>query len=83
MPLLAQALIDPDEIWVRVEWHYTQKKAVVRRRYIARFEVDGQQAPALVVFDLGEDGWSGTTAFSGPDQSPEAWRVGVRLYQRP
>lgn len=83
MPLLARALADPDEIWGRLEWHYAQKKAVVRRRYIARFEVDGQQTPALVVFDLGEDGWSGTTAFSGPDQSPEAWRVGVRLYQRP
>ena len=83
MPLLAQALIDPDEIWVRLEWHYAQKKALVRRRYVARFEIEGQQAPALVVFDRGEDGWYGTTAFSGPDQSPEAWRVGTRLYRRP
>lgn len=83
MPLLAQALLEPDEIWVRLEWHFAQKKALVRRRYVARFEVDGQDAPALVVFDLGSDGWFGTTAFSGPDQSPESWRVGVRVYQRP
>ena len=83
MALLAQALQKPDEIWARLEWHYAQKKAVVRRRYIARFTVDGQDAPALVVFDLGDDGWFGTTAFAGPDQSPESWRIGVRLYQRP
>ena len=63
MPLLARALQDPDEIWVRLEWHYALKKAVVRRRYIARFDVQEQEAPALVVFDLGDDGWFGTTAF--------------------
>lgn len=83
MPLLARALAEPDEIWARLEWHYAQKKAVVRRRYIARFTVDDQEAPALVVFDLGSDGWQGTTVFSGPDQSPESWRIGVRVYQRP
>lgn len=82
MPLLARALADPDEIWARLEWHYAQKKAVVRRRYIARFEVDGQQAPALVVFDLGEDGWFGTTAFHGREQEPQDWRIGIRLYRR-
>lgn len=83
MPLLARALSDPDEIWARVEWHYAQKKAIVRRRYIARFEIEGQDAPALVVFDLGDDGWQGTTAFHGREQEPDEWRIGVRLYKRP
>ena len=83
MPLLARALSDPDEIWARVEWHYAQKKAIVRRRYIARFEIEGQDAPALVVFDLGDDGWQGTTAFHGREQEPDDWRIGVRLYKRP
>ena len=83
MPLLARALQDPDEIWVRLEWHYALKKAVVRRRYIARFDVQEQEAPALVVFDLGDDGWFGTTAFHGRQQEPDDWRIGVRLYQRP
>lgn len=34
--LLADALKEPDEIWVRLEWQYAQNKAVVRRRYISR-----------------------------------------------
>ena len=82
LPLLAQALIDPDEIWTRLEWHFAKKKAVVRRRYIVRFEIEGSQAPMLVAFELGEDGWSGTTAFQGVTQSADDWRVGVRLYRR-
>jgi len=83
MPLLADALQNPDEIWVRMEWNYAQKKAVVRRRYIAQFEVEGQKTPALIVFDSGSDGWSGVTAFQGTSQHADDWRVGVRLYQRP
>lgn len=83
MSLLAKALQDPDEIWVRLEWNYAQKIAVVRRRYIAQFGVNGQTTPALIVFDSGSDGWSGVTAFQGTSQRAEDWRVGIRLYQRP
>ena len=82
MPLLAQALRDPDEVWVRLEWMYALQKAVVRRRYIARFEIEGQAMPALIVFDRDADSWSGVTTFQGTSQRPEDWRVGVRLYQR-
>lgn len=82
LPLLAQALLAPDEVWVRLEWLYAANKAVVRRRYVARFVVEGADAPALIVFENGADGWIGVTAFAGPDQLPDAWRVGVRLYQR-
>ena len=82
MPLLAQALRDPDEVWVRLEWMYALQKAVVRRRYIARFEIEGQPTPALIVFDRDADSWSGVTTFQGTSQRPEDWRVGVRLYQR-
>lgn len=82
LPLLAQALLAPDEVWVRLEWMYAQQKAVVRRRYIARFALEGQEVPALVVFERGEDGWAGITAFQGGTQSAEDWRVGLRLYAR-
>ncbi len=82
MELLAQALLDPDEIWVRLEWNYTQRKAVVRRRYVARFLVEGQSTPALAVFELGADGWSGVTTFPGVTQTEDEWRVGARLYRR-
>ena len=82
LPLMAQALLQPDEIWVRLEWMYAQERAVVRRRYIARFAVEGQEVPALVVFERGDDGWAGITAFQGAAQSADDWRVGVRLYAR-
>ena len=51
--LLADALKEPDEVWVRLEWQYAQNKAVVRRRYISRFQVDGEAVPALAVFEVG------------------------------
>ena len=82
LPLLAQALLQPDEIWARMEWMYALNKAVVRRRYVARFSVEGQEIPALVVFEHGEGGWSGITAFQGAAQTADDWRVGVRLYAR-
>ena len=83
LPLLAQALLQPDEIWARVEWMYALGKAVVRRRYVAQFMVEGQDVPALAVFELGNDGWTGITIFQGAAQSANDWRVGALLYARP
>ena len=85
LPLLAQAVLQPDEIWARVEWLHALGRAVVRRRYVARFMVEGQEGdtPGLAVFELGADGWSGVTAFppASADYLENA-RVGVRLYRR-
>jgi hypothetical protein len=66
-------LLEPDEIWVRLEWLYALGKAVVRRRYIARFAVEGQEVPALAVFELGSDGWAGVTTFQGAAQTSQDW----------
>lgn len=76
LPLLAQALLEPDEIWVRLEWLLAQQRAVVRRRYVAHFVVDGQTEPVAVVFELGADGWTARV------DGAEAWRTGARLYRR-
>lgn len=62
--LLAMAVRDPDEIW----WTWEHLKDApghwsLRRRYIARFDIEGRQAPGLAVFEHGQDGWTGTTAF--------------------
>lgn len=81
--LVAQALRDPDEVWVRLEWIYAQQKAVVRRRYLARFEVEGSPAPALAVFEVGSDGWDGVTGFVADSEDYlEELRLGVQLYRR-
>ena len=83
--LLADALKSPDEVWVRLEWMFALNKAVVRRRYISRFEVEGEPVPALAVFEVGDDGWAGITTFA-PDANDPAYleqlRLGVRLYRR-
>ncbi|SDI83724.1 Phage Mu protein F like protein [Pseudomonas flavescens] len=83
--LLADALKSPDEVWVRLEWQYAQSKAVVRRRYISRFNVEGEPVPALAVFEVGDDGWDGITTFAPDAKDPdylERLRLGVRLYKR-
>lgn len=81
--LVAQALREPDEVWVRLEWMYAQQKAVVRRRYLARFEVEGKAAPALAVFEVGDDGWDGVTGFVADSEDYlDELRLGVRLYRR-
>lgn len=81
LPLMAEAIKQPDEIWVRMEYHNASGKTVVRRRYIARFAIPGQNVPALAVFEWGKDGWSGITTFN-PDTDINDLRVGVRIYRR-
>jgi hypothetical protein len=81
--LVAQALREPDEVWVRLEWMYALQKAVVRRRYLARFEIEGKAAPALAVFEVGDDGWDGVTGFvADSEEYLDDLRLGVRLYRR-
>ncbi|MEG1971353.1 MAG: PBECR2 nuclease fold domain-containing protein, partial [Burkholderiaceae bacterium] len=83
MLLLSQTLIDPDEIWVRLEWNDRLQKAIVRRRYVAKFDVAGKRAAALVAFEWGSDGWSGVTAFPSQGKAYlDGLRIGARLYQR-
>lgn len=83
LPLLAEAIKTPDEIWVRLEWEPDQGKAVLRRRYLAHIQVKGKTDPAVAVFDQGADGWTGVTEFvDDSEQYLEALRLGVLLYRR-
>lgn len=83
LPLLAQAIKAPDEIWARLEWQPDQGKAVLRRRYLAHVQVKGKADPAIAVFDQGADGWTGVTGFvDDSEQYLEALRLGVLLYRR-
>ncbi|QIM62990.1 hypothetical protein A1D29_06625 [Pasteurellaceae bacterium Orientalotternb1] len=83
--LLAEAIQQPDEIWVRAEYHHLQNLLIVRRRYIARFEIEGEKGnvPTLAVFDVGKEGWEGVTTFAADnDEYLEQVRRGVLLYRR-
>ncbi|HBP1270533.1 TPA: hypothetical protein L5S25_006500, partial [Pseudomonas aeruginosa] len=80
--LAAEALRRPAEIWVRLDWVESLKKAVVRRRYLASLQVSGEAAPVQVVVELDANGWAASAAVVQPGQQPLApYRQGVRLYQ--
>lgn len=88
LPLLAATIHAPDEVWAKLEWHGVFQRYALRRRYIARWTVAGSDVSGLAVFDYGEDGWIGVTAFN-PDHSPaeqleylQRVRQGVRVYSR-
>ncbi|MBL5859549.1 hypothetical protein JBO49_02845 [Serratia fonticola] len=80
LPLIAQTIQTPDEIWVQIVWLADVQLAVVRRRYLARFQVSGQAEPVAVVFEVGRDGWAGNVSTS--EAMLQSLRQGVRLYQR-
>lgn len=82
MAIFAQAIINPDEIWARLEYQHAQQKPVVRRRYIAQYELPGEALPVLAVWEQGKDGWSGITVHNIELYDIDQARVGVRLYQR-
>lgn len=80
MPLLADALKAPDEIWLR--WEESRDvpgKWLLKRRYIKSWEIETSDGVdpqyGLSVFEWGTDGWSGSTAMmSRPDRSEAARR---------
>lgn len=85
--LMAQAIQDPDEIWMAYEHHFAKDMDVVRRRYIARFAVEGETKPVLSVFELGRDGWRGVSGFQAEEprdveQMLNAARRGEVVYRR-
>jgi hypothetical protein len=82
LPMLAETIKDPDEIWVRMEWHAEKQKYVVRRRYIANWALEDGTA-GLAVFETGLDGWAGITSHQTGDMDYLAKsRQGIQLYRR-
>lgn len=76
LPLLAEVLRRPDELWARIEWDSTTGEARLVRRYVARYRVGGEEL--LAVLERSRDGWQGAVA----QRSDDPVRVGVRLYRR-
>ena len=61
--LLADTIRSPDEI--RMAFDPRAKR--LRRRYIARWSVEGEEIPTLVVFEWSKDLWTGVTAMTADD----------------
>ena len=80
MMLLADALKDPDEIWV--DWAAVKSGVVLRRAYIKRVVLPDGRA-LFLRFEWTRAGWSGVTAFDTTDAYLQKQRSGVLLYRRP
>lgn len=80
--LLASSIKDPDEIWTFWE-EYPKGRMTLTRRYISRYQVEGQDVPAFAIFDVNNAGWNGVTAFP-PDRKSylEKNRQGALVYRR-
>jgi SPP1 gp7 family putative phage head morphogenesis protein len=85
--LIALAIQSPDEIWMLEGFHVALKKNMLRRRYIARFLVDGDPKPVLAVLELDGKTWTGVTGYQAEADSYDAAmlvnaRMGERVYAR-
>jgi hypothetical protein len=82
--LLARTLADPDEIWVRLEpFRREPGEWLLSRYYVARWRVEGEEAPAVSILQWTQEGWHGVTTFD-PDSDVQLQkrRAGIRLYRR-
>lgn len=81
--LLADTIKKPDEIWWL--WEFNEELDIwsLRRRYLARFEIERSKRPVLSVFDTHKSGWIGVTGFSpGAEANLMRSRAGVLAYRR-
>jgi len=63
LPMLADTVKRPQEIWEIVEWHNALNKMILRRRYLAWWQIEGQDKAGLSVFEWSTEWWTGVTAF--------------------
>lgn len=93
LPMLAEGIQHPDEIWLA--WHPTKNGGyALRRRYLKVFDTGEADAPGVAVFEEGRDGWLGVTAFrvddtfvrrhgfAGASEYLQAQRGGFLIYRR-
>ncbi len=64
--LIADTIRQPDEVWWTWQTRRRGKPELIRR-YFARWDVDGESVPIVVVFEVGKHGWSGLTSFRATD----------------
>ncbi|MBI1214542.1 MAG: hypothetical protein GC185_01830 [Alphaproteobacteria bacterium] len=83
LPMLAETILNPDEIW-NVWENYPEGRPTLLRRYIAHFSVEGQAQPGFALFDTSAAGWTGVTTFQ-PDRRKYLidQRKGALIYRRP
>lgn len=77
--LLADAIQNPDEIWV--DWASVRSGIVLRRAYLKRFELPGKNG-MFVRFEWTKYGWTAITGFDARADYLAQYRAGALLYAR-
>jgi hypothetical protein len=79
MRLLADAIIDPDELWV--DWATVTSGIVLKRSYLKRYLLpDGKSV--FVRFEWAKTGWVAVTGFQTNERYIRNFRTGALLYRR-
>ncbi len=80
MRLIADTIIDPDEIWA--DWRAVTSGVVLMRSYLKRFVLPGG-VNLLARFEWTSKGWIAVTGFDGSATYLQRLRTGALLYRRP
>lgn len=82
MGLIARTIKDPDEIW-HVWEEYPAGRWTLRKKYLAKWQIEGEEFPVYTLFNTNEKGWQGITTFRARDGYIEKERKGALVYRRP
>jgi SPP1 gp7 family putative phage head morphogenesis protein len=83
LPMLADTIKDPDEVWLMWE-EYPKGRKTLLRRYVSRYTVAGEEAPGFALFDTSAAGWIGITTFKADALAYlKKQRGGTLVYRRP
>ena len=74
--MLAEAIKNPTEIWEDTATRKGQTTSI--RRYVATYRIENEQVSGVIVFDLINGTWEGTTAHQR--KSPDTTRTGHLVY---
>lgn len=80
LPMLAQTIIDPQEIWMVPENIMALGgKLVYRRRYLAWWQLEEDEKPGLAVFEsIDQQLWTGVTTFVPETGDVEQYMANIR-----
>jgi phage-Barnase-EndoU-ColicinE5/D-RelE like nuclease2/Phage Mu protein F like protein len=84
MAQIAEALLDPDEIWVDWFRRDTNNQPILMRKYIRVGKASGDLRDGFAIFEWSADGWFGKSAFA-PSDDPEyveRQRTGAMIWRR-
>lgn len=77
---LAEAIIDPDEIWT--QWEEVASGWRLKRNFVAKLIVEGSEQPVLAIFSYMNGSWKQVTSFNDREQVAEGLRSGFLEYRR-